>query len=212
MTDIRFTLLTDGSSDAILLYHLSWLLRQHLNSRLAIQSQWADLRTLQRQPKSLAERINLALEYYPCDLLFIHRDAEGELRNNRVEEIERAIEAANHDTRPYVCVVPVKMQEAWLLFDEAAIRQAAGNPKGRRRLDLPSLRKTEKLADPKQALHEALRTATEFSGRKLKKFDVRHSVRQVAAYIENFSPLRALSAFELLESDTIAAITVNGWN
>jgi hypothetical protein len=59
---------------------------------------------------------------------------------------------------PVVCVIPVKMTEAWLLIDEKAIREAAGNPKGRQPLNLPKPSKTEELSDPKETLKPIFRT------------------------------------------------------
>ena len=76
------------------------------------------------------KRIEFALEAYPCDCLFIHRDAERDpTRIPRREEIQKAIESLEcQDAVPHVCVVPIRMTEAWLLFDEAAIQRAAGTP------------------------------------------------------------------------------------
>jgi len=45
MSSIRYTLLTDGSSDRALIPILNWLLRQHLLNH-EIQSEWADLSRL----------------------------------------------------------------------------------------------------------------------------------------------------------------------
>jgi hypothetical protein len=87
------------------------------------------------------------------------------------------------------------MQEAWFLFDENAIRRAAGNPNGRTRLDLPALKNTEKAADPKSMLNQALKDASELTGRRLQKFDVNAAAHRVADLISDFSPLFALSAF-----------------
>jgi hypothetical protein len=50
------------------------------------------------------------------------------------------------------------MTEAWLLIDEKAIREAAGNPKGRQPLNLPKPSKTEELSDPKETLKPIFRT------------------------------------------------------
>lgn len=51
MDRLEFTLLTDGSSDAILIYPLEWILRQHCKA--AVTGTWADLRRLQKPPKNL---------------------------------------------------------------------------------------------------------------------------------------------------------------
>jgi hypothetical protein len=121
LTFLTYTLLSDGSSDRALLPVLQWLLRA--GSGRDFQSQWADLRRLRRPPKTLPERIQAALDLYPCDLLFVHRDAESEGWERRVEEIRQHLRVPADQT--VVCVVPVRMQEAWFLFDERAIRLAA---------------------------------------------------------------------------------------
>jgi len=201
MKFFRFTLLSDGSSDKALIPHLVWLLKQNgLNS--PVVSQWADLSRLREKPNNLTERIERSIELYPCELLFVHRDAEREDPNNRREEIVAALVRLGKELEiPYICVIPVRMQEAWLLFDESAIRRASGNPNGRLRINLPKLRNTENLPDPKKTLYKILRIASERTGRRLKQFPVHHSAGQVSQYIEDFSSLRNLSAFQKLETD-----------
>src|SRR5215470_17914474 len=155
MDALRYTLLTDGSSDQALMPILTWLLRaQGIHG--AIQSAWADLRRLPRPPRTLSERIRLSLDLYPCDLLFVHRDAEGDFQHVRIEEIHQELAAAAQRVQvpPTVCVVPVRMQEAWLLFDEQAIRWAAGNPYGRTSLVLPLLNTLAQLLNAKHLLYD----------------------------------------------------------
>lgn len=209
MTDlvgIRYTLLGDGPSDRVLLNHLSWLLRQH--SRHPVQPTWADLSRLREQPKGLGARIVKAVELYPCDVLMAHRDAEREPREARISEIRTS---CNGVAMPVVCVVPVRMSEAWLLFDESAIRQAAGNPTGRASLSLPRSAELERLPDPKQVLHEALVTASGLSGRRRKSFDTSAALRRLGECIADFSPLRALPAFAALEREVVEMLKANGW-
>jgi len=130
MSDLRFTLTTDGSFDRVLLRHVSWILRRLLRNDVALQPQWADPGALPKKPKNLAEKIRLAAELYPSDLLLVHRDAEGQNPLRRCDEINEAVRLAEISI-PFVPVVPVRMTEAWLLFDALAIRFAAGNPNGR---------------------------------------------------------------------------------
>lgn len=212
MKFFNFTLLSDGSSDKALIPHLIWLLKQN-GLTLPIVSAWADLSRLREKPTGLAQRIERSIELYPCELLFIHRDAERENPNNRREEIAEALSNLDEKTikPPSVCVVPVRMQEAWLLFEESAIRRASGNPNGSVDLTLPRLRTIESLPDPKGTLYDLLKVASEKSGRRLKQFAVRHSVGQVSEFIEDFSPLRNLSAFNQLEVDVQEAIEANNW-
>jgi len=206
--ELRCTLLSDGSSDQALVPILRWLLRQYIP--LAINFQWAELRHLPKPPKSLPDRIRITLDLYPCDLLFVHRDAEGASYENRLSEIRQALRAATV-TPPAVCVVPVRMREAWLLIDENAIRHAAGNPNGRQHLEMPPLAGLEELPDPKEILHSLLRQASGLQGRRLKKFLVHQHARLVAERIRDFCPLRELSAFRALEDHTRQTVIDQGW-
>src|SRR5262249_41520158 len=102
MTELRYTLLADGSTDQALLPLLTWLLRS-LSVPYSIQPQWADLGRLAHPPKLLAERIHETLRLYPCDLLFVHRDAEREPHQTRVNEIRQAV----NEVAPMPSVPPV---------------------------------------------------------------------------------------------------------
>jgi hypothetical protein len=103
------------------------------------------------------------------------------------------------------------MQEAWLLFDEAADRRAAGNPNGRDPLAMPPLKRLDKLPDPKETLYELLRNASGLRGRRLKRFSTQASATRVAEFIDDFTPLRGLTAFAVLEEELIQVIGQRGW-
>jgi len=216
MKELRYTLLTDGSSDAALIPILTWLLIE-CGISCPIQSVWADLRglSLPKYPK-LADRIAFSLDMYPCDLLFVHRDAERVPYDERLDEILQAVEELNQRDRarslpPAVSVIPVRMQETWLLFDREAIRQAAGNPSGRQALNLPSMKQLESLPDPKTTLHKLLKTACGLKGRRLHNFRVHQRARRVSEYIDEFSILRKLPAFSALETDILNIIQQGNW-
>lgn len=213
MTELRYTLLSDGRSDRALIPLLTWLLREHGVGR-AIQPEWADLWRLPVKPRGLEERIVRSVELYPCDLLFVHRDAEREPHSFRVTEIQDAIEAARqaNEVPSVVCVVPVRMQEAWLLFDQAAIRRAAGNPNGRQVLQLPELNRLESVPDPKNELYKLLRKASGLKGRRLAHLVASSRAIQVSSFITNFAPLRSLPAFSSLEDELRRVIREQGWN
>jgi len=203
---LRFTLLSDGPSDRVLVPHLVWLLKAN-GVEDEIHAEWAELRHLREVPKGLENRITKAIELYPCDLLFIHRDAEKGSLEERKQEVLAAL-ARIEEPPTSVCVVPIRMQEAWLLFDEAAIRRAAGNPNGRVKLNLPKMQSIEGVPDPKEVLNELLKIASEKTGRRLKRFNASHSASLVSQYIEDFSPLAALSAFDSLNQDVRTTISV----
>ncbi len=194
MRSIEFTLLSDGSSDAVLIEPLTWLLRQ-LGCEAA-NGTWADLRFLRSPPKELRARIEAALDLYPCDLLFVHRDAEAKPAEARIAEIDAARDGLPSLAVP---VVPVRMQEAWLLVDEAALRRAANNPNGRMSLAMPGIDGLEDVADPKAMLHDLLRQASGLRGRRLKRFNPGLQALRLGQLIEDYSALRGLSAFRRLE-------------
>lgn len=164
MDELRYTLLTDGSSDRALIPVLNWILSEN-GIRCPIQPTWADLEALPPSDKrGLANRIQNSLVYYPCNLLFVHRDAERETRERRVQEINKAVAVLPKESRPsFVCVVPVRMQEAWLLFDEDAIKSAAGNRRYSDALELPPVHRLEDLPDPKTLLGELLKQASDLN-------------------------------------------------
>lgn len=198
MNPLRFTLVSDGSSDQALIPVLRWLLARHA-AGIGLEPQWADLRILPRRPAGLAERIRKALDLYPADLLFVHRDAEGQTPDLRYRQIREAlVEIPNP---PAVCVVPIRMTEAWLLINERAIRQAADNPNGRVALELPPLQTLESLRNPKTVLQAALREASQLQGRRARRFRIEDRVHRVAQLIDDYTPLFDLPAFQALERD-----------
>jgi hypothetical protein len=209
MKAIRYTLLSDGSSDRMLMPILDWLLCQHCPEH-SVASNWADLGRVPQPPKTLPDRIRVALDLYPgCNLLFIHRDAEKVSFETRHAEIMRALDGL--ETPPAICVIPVSMQEAWLLFDEPAIRRAAGNPNGRNNLNLPDTRSVETIPDPKELLFRIIRESSNLHGARLKKLKPHKRAFLVSQSIDDFSPLRSVSAFQALENQLKSSLVAIGW-
>lgn len=201
MTDIlRYTLLADGSSDEVLTPVLDWLIAQHL-PQVGVVSAFA--KDFGKVGHDLSARVAFALKNFPCDLLFVHRDAEAESREHRVLQIAAAMEGRGI---PFVSVVPVRMTEAWLLADEDAIRFASGNATSRVDLHLPERRRWETLADPKDVLQKALCTASEKKGRALQKFKPLQARHLITKHSTDFSALRGLSAFDAVEADLISSL------
>ena len=207
MTALRFTLLSEGSSDRALIPIIVWTLRQH--SRRNFQAQWADLRGRLKPPRNLERDLEAALQLYPCELLFVHRDANSAGRKARVEGISRAV--SHLQEPPTVCVIPVRTMEAWFLFHEQAIRFAAGNPSGSVELDLPRWSEVEALRKPKEKLVGLLRQASGLSARRRRGVRWRRQIHRIAELIDDFSPLRRLSAFESFEEDLSRLLAARGW-
>jgi len=212
LKDLQYTLLSDGPTDKALMPILSWLLYQRL-PRCAVQHRWADLRPLPKPPKVLHEWIQTAIELYPCNLLFVHRDAEGESLLGSRSEVDDAVRQAcgTGVIPPAIATVPVRMTETWLLFDAQAIRNAAGNPNGSIKLDLPRLTELESLPDPKSTLHNLILKATELGTHRRARFDVGTAIQRIPEYIDDFSPLRGLPAFAALETRIVDVIREQRW-
>ena len=208
---IHYTLTTEGASDRVLIRHIDWLLEQH--SSVEFNGQWANPASFSSLERDVGTRMREAVRSFPCNLLFVHRDADNAGRPARAQEIQDEI-AASGVLPPTVCVIPVRMTESWLLIEEHAVRKAAGNPRGRAPLQLPNLNVLEGVADPKRLLDEALLTASETSGRRRRQFSASMPAakHRVAALIQDVSQLRRLSGFVAFEQELVNALSQNGWD
>lgn len=200
MDFLRLTLVGDGSSDACLVPVVQWIIDNNFPDA-SYRIEFA--RDLPPHREGLGSRIKAAFRCYPCDVLVVHRDAERETSDKRIEEI--AI-ASDEIMVPIVPAIPVRMLESWLLCSEEAIRIAADNPNGKNRLNLPEICRIENLIDPKVILFDALRVASELSGRRLTKFRVDQRRHRVAELIDDFSSLRLLGSFQQFENNFIATL------
>ena len=208
---MRFTLVTDGPSDQALIPILIWSLRRH-GAQSAMEPQWFDPRRLPNPPRQLGPRISLYLKLYPCELLFVHRDAEGQPLSQRVKEIVEAVDEIRADVSipPFVPVVPVRMMEAWLLQNAPAIRSAADNPNGGDELNLPAIREVENIPDPKEALYRLLITASGLGPRRRRAINPRRLVYRVADLSSDFSVLDAVPAFARFNTELGTVLRQNG--
>ncbi|MFQ5435507.1 MAG: hypothetical protein ACE5FD_11580, partial [Anaerolineae bacterium] len=60
-------------------------------------------------------------------------------------------------------------------------------------------------------LYQCLKLASGLSGRRLKRFHASQQIRRISGFIDDFSPLRELSAFTALEQDIKQIIETQGW-
>ena len=95
----------------------------------------------------------------------------------------------------------------WVLIDEKAIREAAGNPKGRQPLNLPKPSNTEELSDPKETLKGLLEMARGHVPRRQQTV----SITRIAELIDDFQPLKQLPAFIALESELRQTLCVQNF-
>lgn len=193
---MQYTLVADGRSDRVLVHVINWVLDQRDVTYTPQVAEWLEQR-------SLRGRCHEAALKYPCDVLFVHRDAEGDELENRCAEIQKALSGY---TSNFVCVVPVRMSEAWLLSSKQAIRAAAENPHGGVALEVPGWKRWDRLPDPREILNDLLKTATELPARRLRRFNVQRARYRVAELTVDFSPLRQLPAFRKFEADVEVAL------
>jgi hypothetical protein len=189
-------LIGDGPSDQVLSLVIEWAIR-----RLRPDALLRDVGFIPRRSRDLIEAIHSAASLLRPDLLFVHRDAERAALSDRRAQIP--------SVAGVVKVVPVRMTEAWLLISADAIRRAAGNPNGRVKLDLPPVKRLERLPDPKALLHELLIRASGLDSPRRKKLlrrDLGILVRRVAALISDFSLLDDLTAYRDFEDDLRVAL------
>jgi len=196
---LTLTIVADGSSDVAFVPIVEWLLGQHTDNAFTVQL----ARGLPPPSAGLLQRVRYAASEYPCDVVVAHRDSEGRTAQERYAEMSESL--ADLDLR-WIPVVPVRMTEAWLLLDKAAIRRASGNPNGSVGLALPPRSRWERDPNPKESLFRSLRVASELSGRRLEKFDVHAARFRLASLISDFSPLRGLPTFDRFESDLVQAL------
>lgn len=209
---LRYTLIGDGSSDKTLLKIIKWSL-SNLLPTVPLAGEFADFRGLPKPPKQLEDKVKKAIELYPCDILFIHRDGES------IKDVEKVIQKRQNEIREacldlssqWVAVVTVKMMEAWLLTDALAIMRAAGNPSARTTPMLPKITNLEFEQAPKELLHHLLKTASGSRGRRLQSFNVNQAVHLVAEYTTDFAKLRQLTAFAVFERDLVLALNQLGY-
>lgn len=169
----RVLFIGEGSSDNGLVRHVeSIAARKGLEASITVP----DFGLL-RLPTghSVRDKLRTARELHGSyDLVVVQRDADRGPAQDRRDEIAEAVRAEWPGLQ-HVVVVPVRMLEAWLLLDEACLRQVAENPRGRVSLDLPKGTAAEKVADPKQLLKDSLARASEYKGRRLAQFQKRFS-------------------------------------
>ncbi|MEH0443613.1 DUF4276 family protein [Streptomyces sp. B21-102] len=155
-------------------------------------------------PEKLREVRKFGDDY---DLIIVHRDADGTSGDDRREEVAKAV-AAEWPGHPHIAVVPVRMLEAWLLLDEASIRQVAENPNGRMKLNLPTGVAAEKVVDPKKLLKDTLAAASGCTGRRLAGFQKRfpHHRHKLLERLDPYGPVSQLPSWQTFMDDLKAAI------
>lgn len=183
---LTYSVVADGGTDRMLVPIIQWAIHR-LDPEVEILEPLFSVRS-----GSVKDFVN---DYDPgVMLIFVHRDAELRTLEERLGEFEWTTR------RDIVPVIPVRMSEAWLLFDGRAIAQAAGRPGSS--VSTPKLVDVERMSDPKRHLDELLFVAAGSPagrrGRNFKRSIVERRVN-VAGYIADYSPLEDLRAFQCFQ-------------
>ncbi|MEU7001761.1 hypothetical protein [Nonomuraea sp. NPDC046570] len=163
-----------------------------------------DFSLLDSVPRDVESRIaaGFRLVRGPVDVVVVHRDSDNAGYDARRGEIERAVLSAGLASS-IIPIVPIRMTEAWLLLDEAAIRQVAGNPRGRENLKLPKVHEVEGVPDPKQLLRDCLLRAGEETGRRRERMVKRFCQhrRQLLERLDRAGPVSKLTGWKRMVDD-----------
>ena len=137
---LTWSLVADGTTDRMLVPIIEWALRR--------QDPIVELLEPQFRKRHGSIRDDLPDSDTGSMLVFMHRDAEDSSLDERLREF------SGIDRMDLVPVVPVRMSEAWLLFDACAIAKAAGSMAAA--LPTPGVGDLEGIADPKALLQDLL--------------------------------------------------------
>lgn len=202
----RALLLADGPSDEPLGLHVARMAARH-GCDLDIVA--PDLRRLDPPPgHSVSSRLEAVFRFDDAfDLVVIHRDAEAQSPEDRRAQVLEAVKEFREDL-PVLPVIPVRMTDAWLLVDEAAIRRIAGRPSGTEPLGLPGIAQIEQIPDAKAMLQEVLAKASGASGRRLQRFkrDFGGQRRRLLENLDHDGPVSNLSAWRELAASVEQAV------
>ena len=198
MTIVTIGLIADGTSDRALIPLLKLLLKEHL------LLPFEELQLIKGEQNDLASKVRYALDKFSLDILFIHRDTENKPWEDREAEIRRAVPDDRLDL--VVFVIPVKMTEAWLLTDAAAIRRAVGNSNSKVDLELPTIKKIESCS-AKEVLFKALINAKEHGAQRRRTFKPDQYRYRVAELTSDLKSLRQIQSFKRLEDSLILCLT-----
>lgn len=185
---LTFSVVADGGTDQLLVPIIQW----------AIHRLDPEVEILEPEFSKRTGGVKEFLRDYTTEvmLIFVHRDAENMTLEERLAEFE-STSGSN-----VVPVIPVRMSEAWILFDGGAIARAAGS--STRMVSVPRVSGIEGLSNPKRHLDNLLlEAAGNPSGRRGKNF--RRSLVErrvsVASFITDYSPLEELAAFRWFQDD-----------
>lgn len=188
---LTWSVLADGGTDRMLVPIIQWAIHRLDPAVEILEPQF------RKRRRSISE--DVAKYGTGSMLVFVHRDSEAMTLDERLREF------ADVTRQDVVAVVPVRMSEAWLLFNGTAIAKAAGSPSAD--VPVPRVAELEGIRNPKARLDDLLVEAagrpTGRRGKVFKRSIVERRV-SVAGYISDYGPLEGVPAFARFQ-ETLAA-------
>ncbi|WP_306590808.1 hypothetical protein [Geothrix sp. 21YS21S-4] len=194
---INYLFLAEGTSDQVLIPIINSLIFETL--RLSVNVVIPNFNSVRPRPTSLNSKLNVVNRLYKnIDFLVIHRDADAAGASSRLMEMEQAT-ACSVPSIPWVPAIPVKMTEAWLLTDRAAIFKAIGCRRSDKKITFCPNKRIEGLADPKDYLFQKIYEIADLPYRRRKDLNVNLVRRRIGDFISDSPELRLLPSFRVFE-------------
>jgi hypothetical protein len=163
---VMIGLLTEGTTDSRFLTSLVRRTFEHIAFECWGDVEILDIVVLNDKKDKFADEVLAAsivgLREHGITVLCVHTDADSEadetVYNHKIGPAKMALmDSTQPRCTNLVPVVPVQMQEAWLLADLALLKKQIGTDKDDADLGLD--KHPEKMPDPKRVIEEAIRIA-----------------------------------------------------
>jgi len=141
--------------------------------------------------------------------LLIHVDSDYPQPDRAMRErvqpgLDLVQQSSEQLCRDLVPVIPVQMTESWMLADPDTLRAVIGTDATSAELGLPHLHEVESLADPKQRLQQAVRTAG-LRRRTPRKIEVGTIYRPLAERL-SLQELQRVPSYQRFTGDMLAVL------
>jgi hypothetical protein len=157
---------------------------------------------------------NESVIQYGANVLCIHADADADTTqktiHTKIQPAKTALQETDKNTHCHniVAIIPVQETEAWMLADTDLFRQEIGTKLNNVELDIH--RAPETIADPKDTIITAIRTANQnLTRRRRHELSIGDLYESIGSKID-LSKLRLLPSFQAFEAEVREAFKFLG--
>jgi len=215
---ISISYLVEGSTDTKFLQDI--ILRTFESIAYDCKTQ-VDILPLNNIPKIgdtfVSQVLNAAaksIEDFAANIFCVHSDADADTANatinNKIYPAKIALAKTNPKTHCHniVAIIPVQETEAWMLADTDLFRREIGTKLNNVELDIH--RQPETIADPKETIITAIRTANQnLTKRRRHELSIGDLYESIGSKID-LSKLRLLPSFQAFEREVREAFKFLG--